>query len=92
MSYLNAEQILVIIFLSIWFLFPLGVLVSFIKQSNESHPPKITMQETASDIAHSPAYTPTSEDLDEEELEISPRSPYQIPKPESKSDNYRPQV
>lgn len=92
MFYLNAEQILVIVFLSVWFLFPLGILVSFIKQSNESRPPKITMRETASDIAHSPEYTPMSEDLDEEELEIRPLSPYQIPKSDPKSDNYQPPV
>lgn len=90
---LTAEQILVISVVSIWFLFPLGILVSFIKQSNEAHVPKIKNQPMANDIAHSAPYTSDiDEEDDDEEFEPTPVSTYQIPKTNQNSNDYHPKV
>lgn len=92
---LTAEQILVIVVLSVWFLFPLGILVSFIKQSNEAHVPKVKNQPLANDIAHSKAYAP---EVDEDNYEnnyeeFEPKSipAYQIPGNKNSND-YHPRV
>ncbi len=89
---LTAEQILVVCVLSVWFLFPLGILVSFIKQSNEAHTPKVKNQPIANDIAHSAAYAPEVDEDDEDEFEPTPISAYQIPKNNQNSNDYQPRV
>ncbi|MBC7428269.1 MAG: hypothetical protein H7336_06635 [Bacteriovorax sp.] len=87
---LTPEQILVISVASVWFLFPLGMLVSFIKQSNEEHAPKVTQKFTASEIAHSAAYAPDVDDVDEFEPASIPA--YKIPITNENSNNYEPKV
>ncbi|MBC7712138.1 MAG: hypothetical protein H7177_02300 [Rhizobacter sp.] len=90
---LTPEQILVISVVSVWFLFPLGMLVSFIRQSNEEHAPTRIRTMTAGDIAHSPAYAPeVDEDVDDDEFIPSSIPAYQIPKTNQNSNNYTPKV
>ena len=85
---LTPEQILVISVLSVWFLFPLGILISFIKQSNEAKSPKITCIMTAGDIAHSEAYAHELDDENEDKFAPTSIPTYQIPVNPKVSNNY----
>jgi Zn-dependent protease with chaperone function len=88
MTTLAPDQILVISVVSVWFLFPLGMLVSFIKQANEEHAPKVSVKMTANEIAHSKAYA--SEINEDDEFNLTPISPYHISKPNQNPHNYHP--
>jgi hypothetical protein len=91
---LTPEQILVIAILPVWFLFPLGLLVSIIIQSNEAKAPKVMAIATANEIAHSPLYTEVldNEDFEEREIDETLKKDYQIPKNDQNSDKHWPSV
>ena len=88
MNMMTVEQILTISVLSLWFLFPLGMLISFIRQDQESRSPKITETMTAGE-RHSNSELYASEDFDDEDdIDEIITPAYQLPKTGDNAKDY----
>lgn len=90
MNMMTVEQIITISVLALWFLFPLGMLVSFMRQDKEAHIPKVSGVEAAH-TRHEDSFLYASEDFDDEDdIDEMTIPSYQIPKdPSQISKNYR---
>lgn len=95
MESFSVEQILTVAVLCVWFAFPMGILISFMRQDKEQRYPKINMApkrrpETLYTHPVTTLNSPDDTDEDEDDDIIVPNIPaHQIPKRRPESSHWR---